>query len=82
MTSCPFHKYKDLLGKPNTGIHKYRIFDTPIIDHVVTLIAAILTSYFTDITFELSIFLWYGLGLLLHKLFCVKTNTNKILKLI
>ena len=82
MALCPFHKYKDLFGKPNAGPHKYRIFDTPIIDHIITLIAAIMTSYITSITLELSIFLWYGFGIILHKLFCVKTKTNKLLNLL
>lgn len=31
-------KYKDAIGKPNTGMRKkYRIFNIPILDTVVTL---------------------------------------------
>tara|TARA_B100000035_G_scaffold205010_1_gene175275 strand:+ start:772 stop:1020 length:249 start_codon:yes stop_codon:yes gene_type:complete len=81
MTFCPFRKYKDLFGKPNTWVHKYRLFDSPIIDNLMTIIGAILFSYMSGISIELSIFLWYGLGILLHKLFCVKTRTNKLLNL-
>lgn len=82
MTFCPFRKYKDLLGKPNTGIHKHRLSESPIIDNLVVIIWAILFAYYFSISIELSIFLWYGLGLILHKLFCVKTRTNLILKLV
>lgn len=82
MTFCPFSKYKDLFGKPNTGVHNYRLFDSPIVDNLITIISAVIFSYLSGISIELSIFLWYGLGMLLHKLFCVETCTNKLLNIV
>jgi len=35
MTLC---KYKNVLGKPKEGIHKYRIFNIAIVDTLVTII--------------------------------------------
>jgi len=40
-------KYKNIFGKPNTGVHSYKLFDLAIVDIAVTLLAvyAILLSF-------------------------------------
>ena len=44
-------KYKNILGKPNKGIHSYRIFNIAIADVIMTIIAAFLISYFFNFLF-------------------------------
>ena len=78
---CIFKKYKNLLGKPGTGVHKYKIFDVIIVDNLINLILSILMKYLTSIPFELSIIIVYLLGLLFHYLFGVKTESMKYLGL-
>ena len=72
-------KYKDALGKPDVGIHSYRIFNIAIADVIMTFIGAFIISYFYNISFvKTSIFLFI-LGIILHRIFCVKTTIDKLL---
>ena len=72
-------KYKDALGKPGVGIHSYRIFNIAIVDVIMTFIGAFIISYFLNISFiKTSIFLFI-LGIILHRIFCVKTTIDKLL---
>jgi hypothetical protein len=72
-------KYKDALGKPDVGIHSYRIFNIAIADVIMTFIGAFIISYFYNISFvKTSIFLFI-LGIILHRIFCVETTIDKLL---
>ena len=72
-------KYKDLFGKPNAGLRKYRIFDIAILDCVVVIVIGYLISWF----FKWN--LWYTLGgifllgIFAHRFFCVRTGLDKML---
>ena len=73
-------KYKDIIGKPNTGLrHKYRLFDFAVIDISVTILAGFLLSWF----FKWN--LWYTLGgifllgVISHRIFCVRTTVDNLL---
>ena len=72
-------KYKDLFGKPNAGLRKYRIFDIAILDCVVVIVIGYLISWF----FKWN--LWYTLGgifllgIFAHRIFCVRTGLDKML---
>jgi len=72
-------KYKNALGVPDTGIHSYRFMGVAIADVIMTLIGAYLISYFFKLSFlHTSIFLFI-LGIILHRLFCVRTTVDKLL---
>jgi len=72
-----FCKYKDIFGKPNEGVHSYRLFNIAIVDLVFTIIGAYLLSlYFTNYNFFTILFILLVLALLLHKLFCVDTTVT------
>ena len=72
-------KYKNSLGEPNKGIHSYRFMGVAIIDVIMTLIGAFLISFFYKLSFiKTSIFL-FVLGIILHRLFCVRTTIDKLL---
>jgi hypothetical protein len=74
-----FCKYKDLLGKPNSGLRKYRVFDIALLDVTVVIIFGYLISWF----FKWN--LWYTLGglfllgIFVHRIFCVRTGVDKML---
>jgi hypothetical protein len=72
-------KYKDALGKPNKGIHSYRFMGVAIVDVIMTLIGAILISYFTKYSFLMVAIFLFILGIVLHRLFCVRTTIDKLL---
>lgn len=72
---CPLSKYKNLLGIPGKGFHSIRLFNTPVVDYLLTMIAAIVTSLTTKIPLVLTTILWFILGIILHILFGVQTST-------
>ena len=45
-SKCPFNKFKYIFGKEGEGVHSYRLFDIAIIDVIMTVIGAIIISYF------------------------------------
>jgi hypothetical protein len=75
-------QYKDIFGKPNEGVHSFKIFGFAVVDTALTLLAAYLiaryfklkgglnTAYIFAILIVISIFI--------HKLFCVDTHLTKM----
>ena len=72
-------KYKNILGKPGKGIHSYRLFGVAIMDVIMTLIGAFIISYFFKYSFFYTSLFLFILGIVLHKLFCVRTTVDKLL---
>ena len=72
-------KYKDIFGAPNTGIHSYRVFNIAIVDFSLTIIVAIIIAYIFDINVFISIFSLLLLGIVMHRIFCVRTTIDKLI---
>lgn len=82
MNICPFSKYKNSLGIIGKGIHKYRFINTAIIDYILTILVACITTYFSNIPLVLTTIMWLVIGIILHILFGVQTNTLTYLGII
>ena len=80
MNICIFSNYKDIFGKPNTGVRKYRIMDVSMVDYIMTIIGAFILSYLTYIPVEITTIFLFSFGIILHILFGVETNTSKFIK--
>ena len=76
---CIFKKYKDIFGKPNMGIHSYRFLNIAIIDLLLTLILSYIISYVFNKPFIFVFLFLFLFGIILHRLFCVKTTIDKLL---
>ena len=76
LTLC---KYKDILGIPNQGVHSFRIFNIAIVDVLLTILAAYIISYFLKTKFLYTLLLMFILGIISHRLFCVRTTIDKLL---
>ena len=73
-------QYKDILGKPGQGIHSYRIFNIAYIDVLFTIIGAyIIYLFLPKINYFIILILLFLLGIILHKIFCVRTTIDKFL---
>jgi hypothetical protein len=72
-------KYKNVLGTPGKGIHSYRLFGVAIVDVMMTIIVATLMSYFLKYSFVTTLITLFILGIVLHRLFCVRTTIDKLL---
>ena len=72
-------KYKNSLGVPNEGVHAYRLFGVAIVDVVMTIIGAFMISYFFKYNLLYTTIFLFVLGIIAHRLFCVRTTVNKII---
>jgi hypothetical protein len=72
-------KYSHVLGIPHKGIHGYRINDIAIMDVIMTIIGAWIISYIGKCSFLYVLIGLFALGIVLHRLFCVRTTIDKIL---
>lgn len=72
-------KYKNALGEPGKGVHSYRFFGVAIMDVIMTIIAAYMISYSYSYNFIYTLLFLFVLGIILHRLFCVKTTVDKLL---
>ena len=72
-------KYKNFFGIPGKGIHSYRVFDLSIADIGMTMLGAIVISYFFIISLLYTSIFLFTLGIIVHRLFCVRTTIDKLL---
>ena len=75
-----FCKYKDIFGKIGEGVHSIRIYNIAIFDIILTIISAIIIhKIFPYFSIYTTVFLLFILGIIMHRLFCVRTTIDKFL---
>jgi fatty acid desaturase len=72
-------KYKDLFGKPNTGLRKYRIFNIALYDVVVTTVIVYAITWYFSWPFPQTLALVFILGIFVHRIFDVRTGIDKLI---
>jgi uncharacterized membrane protein YdbT with pleckstrin-like domain len=72
-------KYKNALGIPKKGIHSYRFMGLAIADIIMTIIGALIISFLLKKSFLVVLLILFILGIILHRLFCVRTTIDKLL---
>ncbi|NBU33889.1 hypothetical protein EB118_02210 [bacterium] len=72
-------KYKDIFGAPNTGVHRTRFLGFAAVDLFLTIAVAVGISrrYNTPVVKTIGYLIL--LGIVVHKLFCVDTQLNKMI---
>ena len=78
-TLCPFSRYKDIFGKPGTGVHSIRFINVAVVDYILTIVLAFFITYTTHFPIELSSIFCFILAIICHILFGVSTTTTKFL---
>ena len=73
---CP---YKYLFGKPNKGLHQYKLFNIALVDVIATVGSAYLISKFNNLDFKEVLFVLFLIGIIAHQLFCVRTTIDKLI---
>ena len=71
--------YSNIFGAPGTGAHSYRLFNFALVDIALTVLAAWITTYYSGLSIWFSLILWFASGILLHRIFCVRTTIDKLL---
>ena len=74
-------KYKNILGIPKKGVHSYRIANIAVVDTLLTvLLAYVVKKYvFPETHFALILLCCFISGIILHRLFCVRTTIDRFL---
>lgn len=77
-------KYSNIFGLPGKGLHKYKIFDIAIVDVMASILLALFIYYIFKyfkykIKFCCVLLFVFLLGILMHRLFCVRTTIDKLL---
>ena len=79
MSSFNLCKYRNALGVPGKGAHSIRLGGVAIVDVIMTLLGAYIIAYFTRTSFAWTAAGFFLLGIILHRLFCVRTTIDKLL---
>lgn len=72
-------QYADALGVPGRGIH-FHVFGVAIVDVVATVIGAAVLAQWWQVDFTIVLAWLFASGILLHRLFCVDTTVDRLLK--
>jgi len=73
-------QYKNILGEIGKGAHSYRILNIAIVDVALTIVAAYMIHLLLPMyNFFFILFILIILGIILHRIFCVRTTIDKIL---
>jgi hypothetical protein len=87
MSDTGLCKYKNLFGEPGTGVHSIRIFNIAVVDVLTTILLALFIHQFIldkwlnihTVSIWLVIGLCFLAGIIIHRLFCVRTTVDKLL---
>ena len=71
-------QYKNALGVPGKGNH-FHVFGIAVVDVVMTILGGAFLAYIFKWSYFWTIIILFILGIVLHRLFCVKTTVDKIL---
>jgi len=72
-------KYRNALGVPGKGAHSIRLGGVAIVDVIMTLIGAYIISRIARTSFAWTAAVFFLLGIILHRLFCVRTTIDKLI---
>jgi len=72
-------QYKDMFGALGKGAHSYRFLGLAIVDVILTILAGILIAWLTEWSIWPILGGLFLIGILLHRLFCVRTTIDKLL---
>ena len=72
-------KYKNLLGVPGTGIHAFKIYGISVWDTIMTIVGAFFIAWFANWSYLYTLIGLFIAGIILHRLFCVRTTVDKII---
>ena len=72
-------KFKDVFGKPGTGVHSIRFAGVAIVDVLLTMLLAYVVSTIFRISFCKTVMALLIVGVISHRLFCVRTTMDRVL---
>lgn len=74
-------QHKEIFGRPNEGVHSYRVLDIAVVDVVGTIAISLLLSKSLKVSLFVCFLALIVVGVISHELFCVDTALNRKLGL-
>ena len=71
-------QYKNMFGELQTGVHSIRFMNIAIVDVLLTLFGAWIISKLIGMNFWIIFIIAIAIGVILHRLFCVRTTVDKL----
>ena len=81
MGYCPFKKFSNIFGEVGKGVHSIRILNTALVDYILTIVLSFLLAWISGVPVVLMTIIVFVVGIILHILFGVNTNTVNFLGL-
>jgi len=75
MKVCFLKDYRDIFGKPKTGVHQYRFLNTAVVDYILSFVLALFLAWLTNTPLVLMTIAVLIVGVILHAIFGVNTQT-------
>lgn len=72
-----FKAYKNIFGKPGTGVHKLKFKGTSLFDYFGTILLAFILTYMSNIPLVWSTIILFIIGIVSHYLVGIRTMTIK-----
>ena len=74
-------KITPFFGSPNKGIHSYRLFNIAYIDVIMNIIGAYIIQklFYPNTKYLKILFYLFLIGILLHRIFGIRTTIDKLL---
>ena len=72
-----FKEYKNILGKPGTGVHKLKFKGTSLFDYFLTIASAFFITYMSNIPLVWSTVILFIIGIVSHYLVGIRTMAIK-----
>ena len=73
-------QYRDIFGKVGEGVHSYRVFNVAIVDVLLTIaLACVVYMFMPGYNFLYILIGLFLLGIVAHRVFCVRTTVDKVL---
>jgi hypothetical protein len=73
-----FKEYKNIFGKPGTGIHSFKFKGTSLFDYFGTIVLAFFVTYIFNIPLVWSTILLFTIGIVSHYVVGIKTMAIKV----
>ena len=72
-------KYKNLFGVPGEGIHSFQLYGISVWDTLIAIGVALIIAWVTGWSYGQTIIGFLLLGIVVHRLFCVRTAVDVML---
>ena len=72
-------EFANIFGEPRKGLHSYRLGGVAVVDVFFTIAAAYSIAYFAKWSFINTCVGLFLVGIISHRLFCVRTTIDQLL---